>query len=337
MTERHTTIATASQVLWHALRSYGIEPGELFEAHGLDVGKWRASGERFDDAGLDALWEQALVLTGDSCLGLEVGAHWHPSYYHALGFAWLASESLHDGLSRTVRYFRMLASGVSLGLTLSGSECRLSLDQLQIRPKTRDASVDSLFSVLIRMCRLNAGDDFAPTALNLIRPKPDCSARFYELFRCPIRFGADLDAIWFDREQVERQLPSANRELACANQRIIEAYLAQQDKQDLASQLQHQMMRQLPSGEITEQHMADKLNLSVRTLQRRLADQGTSFKQLVDQTRRRLALSYVEDLGLPLKEIAFLLGFAEPASFTRAFKRWTGTAPQLYRDRLEAI
>jgi len=167
-----TAIATASQALWFTLRGYGIDADQLFRAQGVDTSRWQEQGARFEDALLDELWSSALEASGDPCLGLRIADHWHPSQMHALGYAWLVSDTLLDALSRTVRYLAVVVEGLTLRLDVSGDDCRLAIADFRIRPRTRAESVDAFWAVLLRMCRVSAGDEFAPKHLRLRRPKP---------------------------------------------------------------------------------------------------------------------------------------------------------------------
>ena len=93
------------------------------------------------------------------------------------------------------------------------------------------------------------------------------------------------------------------------------------------------LLEQLSSGEVSEEEMAQQLNMSRRTLQRKLAEAETTYQQLVDATRRDLALRYIENPGQSITDITFMLGFSQQSAFTRAFRRWTGYAPTEYRVR----
>jgi AraC-like DNA-binding protein len=83
---------------------------------------------------------------------------------------------------------------------------------------------------------------------------------------------------------------------------------------------------------VTEESIADALHLSRRSLQRRLKEEGTSYTQVLDETRRQLAAQYVRHSRLSINEITYLLGFSEPSNFSRAFRRWTGASPTAYRE-----
>jgi AraC-like DNA-binding protein len=328
---KYSSIATTSQMQWRLIKSYGIDPAPLFTEAGLDPAKWNEPGARFDEAKLDHLWVIASELTGDPCIGLRAGAFVSPASLHALGFAWLASDTLADGLTRLVRYFRLLSEAIELELTVSGDECRLAVSRVLFRARCHEQAQDALWSAVLNLCRISTSDDFAPTALFLERDAPPCAGDFFALFRAPIEFGAPRDMMVFRREQVEAPLPTANRVLAHANDRVVAEYLALLDDRRFADQIRLRLVEMLPNGTVDAGHLARAMNLSLRTLQRRLADEGTSFTALLDEARQELALRWIGEEAMSVKEATYLLGFSEPANFTRAFRRWTGVSPTAFR------
>ena len=109
------------------------------------------------------------------------------------------------------------------------------------------------------------------------------------------------------------------------NDQTVIDYLARFDRENITMQVRSKIIEQLPEGRPSQGDIAVKLNTSLRSLQRRLRDQDTSFKELLSNTQQELALSYIRDSSRSIGEITYLLGFSEPSNFTRAFKRWTGT------------
>ena len=97
-------------------------------------------------------------------------------------------------------------------------------------------------------------------------------------------------------------------------------------------QVKTKLIQELPSGHICEENIAEDLYMSQRSLQRRLREEGTTYKELLNETRRDLAAQYIKVSGVSINEITYLLGFSEPSNFSRAFKRWTGVSPSEYRQ-----
>jgi AraC-like DNA-binding protein len=149
----------------------------------------------------------------------------------------------------------------------------------------------------------------------------------------PVRFEAEDNLLCFDRTSLEAHLPSANPELARINDQTVIDYLARFDRENTAMQVRSRLIEHLPAGNPRHAAIARALNLSPRSLQRKLKNEGTSFKTLLENTRRELALQYVRESHRSLGEVAYLLGYSEPGNFTRAFTRWTGMAPQDFRYR----
>jgi AraC-like DNA-binding protein len=329
----HTTITTASQTLWRILESYGLDPAPVFQEAGLDPAAWNDPGSRFDDARLDTAWLRAIELSGDPCIGLRAARYFNPASLQALGFAWLASDSLYDALTRLVRYTRALSTGMELELTLAGNECCLNIGQTNRQPKAVHEILDAFWAGLINLCRISLTDRFTPARLSRYRPEPPCVADFYALFRSPIQFEAAQESMVFRRDDVERPLPTSNHLLARTNEKIVADYLARLDDNSFPDKIRARLVEILPSGEMEVELLARDFNLSQRTLQRRLAKAGTSYSELLDEARRVLALRYIGEDRLSIKETTYILGFSEPANFTRAFRRWTGVSPTQYRHR----
>ena len=115
--------------------------------------------------------------------------------------------------------------------------------------------------------------------------------------------------------------------MARACDHIIDEYLARLDRAHVINHVRAHLVESMPSGRVKEMDTAQRLNMSVRTLQRKLKQEDTTFKKVLDETRRELSLSYIKDKHTPIKEITYLLGYSDPANFSRAFKRWTGMSP----------
>jgi AraC-like DNA-binding protein len=136
----------------------------------------------------------------------------------------------------------------------------------------------------------------------------------------------------FERSRGLAPLSTAHPELARMNDQTVIDYLARFDRENITMQVRSKIIEQLPEGRPSQGDIAVKLNTSLRSLQRRLRDQDTSFKELLSNTQQELALSYIRDSSRSIGEITYLLGFSEPSNFTRAFKRWTGKSPGEYRE-----
>ena len=164
----------------------------------------------------------------------------------------------------------------------------------------------------------------------------DRTEPFDEWFRSPIAWGAPRPSVVIRRDDLAQPLPTANPDVALANERVALEYLERLDRADVTAQVRRRILEQLPSGPPTQTEIARRLALSPRTLHRRLADTGTSFADLLDEMRRELAAGYLQRTEHSVAEVAYLLGFAEVSSFNRAFRRWTGKRPSEFRGAAAA-
>jgi AraC-like DNA-binding protein len=327
----YTVIASSTQSIWRALESYELDPKPLFTRAGLDAAKLYDANARYRDAQLLQLWRLAIEATRDPHIGLRVAECWHPSNAHALGYAWMASETLKDALERTVRYFRLITDKERLMLEESSEGFRLVVENPVDDYPTADEDYDAYFATVIRLCRMSYGDTFTASRITMRRPPLADSTPFEDYFRCPIQYSGNENTMYFASEQLLEELPTANAEVARASDHIIQEYLARFDRSSVAMQVRARLTEQLSSGRASQSTIARTLHMSLRSLQRKLHAEGTSYKELLDETRRELASQYMAQSHLSINEITYLLGFSEPSNFSRAFRRWTGQSPSAFR------
>ncbi len=326
-----STISSWALVIWRALESYGCDSRGVFERAGLDARKLRDPNARYPFTAMTQLWGLAVDATGDPCFGLTAARFWHPTSMHALGYSWMASATLRDALERSVRYIRIVSTVAKVSLEESTEHCEFILDHTADNVLPADEAIDAAMAVILDLCRTSYGSELNPVRVALRRREPACAGEFARVFGAPVGFSAPKNIIYFGRTALDVRLPTANAELARANDQIITEYLAHLDRSEVTMQVKARLIDQLPSGHTAETSIAEAINLSPRTLQRKLQEEGTSYRELLDETRRELAAQYIENSRLSINEITYLLGFSEPSNFSRAFKRWMGVSPRAYR------
>jgi AraC-like DNA-binding protein len=327
-----STLSSYALVVAKTLDARGVDSRALFRRAGLDPDDLRDPNARFPFLGMQKVWALAVEETGDPCFGLSIVRNLHPTSLHALGFSWLASASLRDGFSRLSRYARIVSSVIAIDLDCpEESACRLRVTTPGFDLDTVPASRDAGMASLVRLCRSSCGEQFHPLRVTLTRPRPPCDQAFQDFFRAPIEYAADAETLWFGREQIDMPLPTANADLAMANDRILTEYLADLERNSITLRTKAAVIERLPAGTVSTASIARALNMSPRTLQRRLRAEGTGYKELLDETRRELAAQYIRSSRYSINEITFLLGFSDVSNFSRAFKRWEGVSPSSFR------
>jgi AraC-like DNA-binding protein len=184
------------------------------------------------------------------------------------------------------------------------------------------------------MCRFNAGEELVATDIKLAHPEPACSDTITDYFRTGVQFDAEQTSLTIARADADNVLPSGNKQIALMHDEMLMRYLVEIKKGDIVQQVQSIILENLPDGQVTDQLVASELNLSERSMQRRLKEHQTTFRFLLDGVREMVAKQYIENPMNRMSDIAFLLGFSEQSAFSRAFKKWTGKSPIEYRNSL---
>ncbi len=332
----HTTLASAAGLLWKVIESYNQDPEPYFRKARIDPKLINDPHARLSLTSIDNIYKELFDSVNDPCIGLKLASLWHPSYLASLGYAWLASSTLYAALNRLSRYVRIINDAISVSLEEEG-------DNLVITVRSDDREFphyyqdDASSAILLNMCRANYGKELNPVSVSFKHDGPSpCSGDYSSFFRCPVEFGADHNQIILPLEMVNKRLTSSNPQLAQINDQVMINYLADLDKEDIVQQVKVAIIEQLPSGNVTDEKISEAVYTSKRSLQRKLNEQGTTFKTILTEVREDLALKYIHDRKLTLTEISFMLGFSEMSSFSRAFKRWTGESPKEFR-KLDSV
>jgi len=194
------------------------------------------------------------------------------------------------------------------------------------------AASDAGLAMFLRMCQITAGTRIMPVHVTMQRPEPVDKTAYEDMFGPSIEYAAPAHRLSFDAVLVNTPLSTAHPELARLNDQTVIDYLARCERSNLTMQVRAGIIEQLPNGRPNQEDIAQTLNTSLRSLQRKLKDEDTNFKALLNETQQDLALQYIRDSNRTIGEITYLLGFSEPSNFTRAFKRWTGKSPGEFRS-----
>jgi AraC-like DNA-binding protein len=177
-----------------------------------------------------------------------------------------------------------------------------------------------------------AGQDFVPALVRLPYPATSRTPALEKFFGTAIRHDAGEVSLEFATEVLDRALPGADPVLAAYLRRRVDEVVQQiKSPNSVSQECARRIAERLGAGEPSQALIAKQMGMSERTLQRRLQAEGTTFNDLLEHARRTIACSYLADRRLAAYEVSFLLGYSEPATFFRAFKRWTGKTPQQYR------
>jgi AraC-like DNA-binding protein len=303
------------------LRRAGLPPG-LFQQEKVYV----------TTAELFALWRAVGEMALDPAIGLRLGAETRFERSHPAGIAVMCSRTFADALERLGRY-KKLTCPEEIRVHKKAEEAAVEFFYVEATEAQPDVLVDMVLSWILTVGQRGTDGQIAPLRLELTRP-PKHRDLLEAHFGCRVRFKADRNALVFRSSDLARPFVTHNEELLTVIGKQLDSELeARNASQNVDDQVKDALRRSLAGRRPTLQDVAQELGIGPRTLQRRLADGGISFQQLVEDTRRELARHYLKQTKVELNEAAFLLGFEDANSFFRAFQIWEGTSPGEWRSR----
>ncbi|MGI9265483.1 MAG: AraC family transcriptional regulator ligand-binding domain-containing protein [Gammaproteobacteria bacterium] len=328
---QHSTISSYAHAIAGALEDKDIDPREVFKEAEVDFKSSSDPMLRLKREEITRLFEVAKAKTADPYIGIQVGRNLQPSNLHALGYGLMASSTLRDFCQRVDNYFRLASQSADFRHYEEGD-----VNIIEAGNITEDVcyqSQDAFVVFMLRFVRYLYQKPLDPVWVEMLRPCPDEGPQPYlDYFNCPTKFDCDIVRIAIDSSVMDEPLHGANPELALQNDEVVIRYLQELDKSDIVTWVRGLIIKNLSSGTLSKTSIASQLHMSPRNLQFKLAAQDTSYQEILDTTRRELALAYIDQRRVAITEIAYLLGFTDSANFTRAFRRWTGKSPSEFRN-----
>lgn len=331
-----TVLSSWTTALLQTLKAQGVDGTALLRQAGLDPALLDDPNARYPVDSHAELWRLAVQATGNEAIGLQVAAHAKPTTFHALGYSISASASLLEVFERVQRYFRIVTDAAEFEVIRKGETYTLNARVPPERVRPAPQSLDAFMALLVRFCRELYPGEFRLCGLRLQHPAPGDLQPYIDYFGVVPEFDAPVNGLCVPAGIAETRLPTGNPELARISDQVAREYLARLDKENISNRVHVLLTQMLPSGTASQENIARELHMSLRSLQRKLADEGVTYKELLDTTRRDLALSYMREGKRSVSELTFLLGFSDSSSFARAFKRWTGRSPREYKASLAA-
>jgi AraC-like DNA-binding protein len=201
------------------------------------------------------------------------------------------------------------------------------IDKVEISP----LAIDAFFSSLIKHCKDMIGDQSLIEGIELMRPEPKNFQVWGSFFNCPVTFNAEHNCFWMNKGKLEQPTNMGDVVLAHQNEQVVQRYLEKMNSASWSERCSQVIQKALSNHEPTLTSVASVFNITDRTLSRRLKEEGTSFRQLLQKKRLELAEYYLSSTAKSITEITYNLAFTDTSNFSRAFQRWKGMTPSEYR------
>jgi AraC-like DNA-binding protein len=280
------------------------------------------------------IYTNALVLTREPGLGLRLGARLRLEHHGIVGHAMLCSDNLRQALHVLVRYTALRGFPLSLRFREENGVAILSATATMPLGRLYELVIEEALAILARGLPPAPAPVMAPIEIRVDYPAPRHRTMYERFFRCPVRFDADAVEYRFSGDTLDDPLELSNAEMRRVCEERCDLILARLGLAGgVVDRVRNELLAQ-PSRFPDLESVARSLRMSARTLRRRLREENVSFREVLADVRKSLALDYLERSTLSVAEIANLLGYEEPANFHRAFRKWTNEGPGRYRLRL---
>jgi AraC-like DNA-binding protein len=290
---------------------------------------------RVSESTAEAVWRLAATMTNDAAIGVHL-AEWLPrGALDLIEYAVRSSASLGSGLERFARYGCLVSDRVAARTEANESGLQLIIRDVG-SSALHPARAEFALALALKLARDVTGVPIVPLQVAFAHQRPDDDSEHRRFFRVPVRFAAGANTMIVSAIDVARPLPGADAALSAIVRRRLDQVLPRgavlPTSASLSARVRRMLVEDLGQTTLTADSVARALALSRRTLTRRLGEEGTSFRAILDDVRAELSRAMLQDRSLSIADVAFFLQYSEPAAFHRSFRRWTGQTPQHYRS-----
>jgi AraC-like DNA-binding protein len=319
--------------LYRSLIDWGVTEEQIFSVTNLKKDHLENSNDRIPVEQYLQLGKMAPELTKMPEIGLILGQHADFGYLELFFHLAINCKTFRESILQTIKYSRLANDVCRAGFEEGQEFAEWSMQYINSKyictPIIEFESCQGL-----KICKSMLGEDFNPVRIKFQHARPEYVDKYYQFFQAPLLFEQEKCAIIFRKEYLDKPNPNPQpylKELlisqADALEKEIEKNTLFQDK------VRKIVLKHLESGPVNLDVIAKELNVSSRTVYRRLKSENISYKNLLSEVKKQLAQSYLKETLFPINDISFKLGFSEASAFHRAFKRWFGTNPSQYRKQ----
>lgn len=336
----YSTLSSWMIPMTRAMQHQGLDIEKALSACELDLRQLQHQDVRVPIRKLSALIDYCNQHFPAQDFTVQMARFFHPGVFHILGYAMMSADTLEDALLQLVEYNSVVCDISDLRLVETDDLLILDVSlrtageapQWLLRPQ----ELEAFLAMVVSFARDVVAAEYRPASVAFHYLSPSQGAGYLnEFFRCPVLFDQPRNHLAFDKRSARQKLLTGNAVIRQGHEKILNEFLARIDRHDLIHQVKCKILERLSLGTPAQRDVAEALGMSLRNLQRKLSELGTCYKTLLENSRKRLALHYVQRQDLALGEISYLVGFASESNFHRAFKRWTGQSPGQYRRSLQ--
>jgi len=328
------TVLTRAGVLTNYIevaQHLGLNPVEMLRAVGLSKALLAQPDQRIPVDTVVQLLENSARESGCMNFGLRMAESRQLSDFGAISLLLMHQPTLRDALRTTVQYRHLLNEALAIHIEEAGKMVIIREEVVTDLPMSSRQATELAIGVMFRLCGALLGAGWKPLGVRFSHEAPDDFQLHRRLFGHNVEFGCEFNGILCSAADLDAPNPLADPAMARYAQRFVET-LPPSDDYSVVLDVRKAIYLLLPMGRASIEQIAQTLGMNVRTLQRRLEENGETFSGLINGVRRELVLRYMENAQYSMSQIADLLGYGMPSSFTRWFTAQYGMAPARWRE-----
>jgi AraC-like DNA-binding protein len=327
-------LAGAATGIGPFIAAQGGEPELVFEITGLDPTVIKNPRASMDLSAYVAMLENAARETRQDNFGLIYGRDFLPERLGLIGEIVLAAPTLGSALEHLALWFPWHQQATETRLVRWGEHWQLTYRILDGSIINRRQDAELTMGMYVNILRACLGSNWTPEIVLFEHPRPTFWKQHESVFDAEIYWSQPRNAIVFKNSKLDIAMPQADRAALAALTYELSQLTGSCGAPRFIDRIKGEIRRSLATGGSSIEDVSDAIGMHRWTLQRQLAEEGTSYSALLEETRRSLAGSYIAQRQLPLTEIAYTMGYSEISAFTRAFRKWYGVSPRRARLHL---
>jgi AraC-like DNA-binding protein len=333
-TSGQTSMTLARNIIYYAI-SRGVSQQQLLEKLHLREADLNNPYATIDLATAIRLWTTVVFETRDLNFGLHLGEKSDPAVLGIVGHLYQSCPNLMEGMLNLQRFNPLFGSLIKLSIVEQADEigiCFSCSEEIKNLPLVRRQATDAWMSAVVSIfAKVGAGTPL-PVRVGLTPMATTNLSAYEQIFKqAQIQWNAEENMIWYARSAMQMPLITSNPDIYAYFMRMAQDQLeALMGARSTSKTVQDLLIERFKNGFPGIEQLADELHTTARTLQRRLKAEGYTFTQLIEQAKQEMAFRLLRSRKYNISEVAYMLGFSEPGSFTRSFRKWTGKSPRAF-------
>ncbi|GLQ33586.1 AraC family transcriptional regulator [Litoribrevibacter albus] len=331
MAKQQSVIKSYVQTLIDTTINAGVTLSDLLDELPLSEDDLKQPEFRLDMTVMTQLWLRAVALTKDPYLGLHVGENMQLGSLHAFGPIAMNCPTLDTAIDYMVKYSSIVSEGGVISYKHQGELCNILYTPNENLIPVTHYQIEGVLSTLINIARMISTESLTPTSVHFEHDEPDSLDVYHRIFRCPIYFNATDNKIVLTQQDVALPVKFADPSLLAFHEILAQQILTKLSKEEKTRHHVQHIIHELGPRVCSPENVAQRLNLSLRSLQRKLQEEHSSYQDILDTYRKEQSKHLLTHTQWSIATIAEHLGYLNLSSYHRAFRRWYGITPAGYR------